>query len=143
MGIEIKERKTFLRIKGGVVVGDAISIKPMPEVAGDDEWRECDGEALQRFRSGMVVKPADDGVGFVFMPLPAEVRASMARTMRNALLEQTDRYDTASSEARLGSELFQKWMDYRQALRDLPTAQGFPEAFKWPAPPGAVVAEEA
>jgi hypothetical protein len=56
------------------------------------------------------------------------------RTKRNTLLEQTDRYvipdwPHPTPEAR------QAWLDYRQALRDLPTATEDPANPVWPPVP--------
>lgn len=56
------------------------------------------------------------------------------RTKRNALLDQTDKYIVAdyphpTPEAR------QAWLDYRQALRDLPSTTEDPANPVWPVPP--------
>jgi hypothetical protein len=56
------------------------------------------------------------------------------RTKRNTLLEQTDKYIVAdyphpTPEAR------QAWLDYRQALRDLPSTTEDPMNPVWPVPP--------
>ena len=56
------------------------------------------------------------------------------RTNRNALLDQTDKYIVAdyphpTPEAR------QAWLDYRQALRDLPANTEDPKNPVWPVPP--------
>ena len=58
------------------------------------------------------------------------------RTKRNTLLEQTDRYafpdwPHPTPEAR------QAWLDYRQALRDLPTTTEDPANPVWPTVPTA------
>jgi len=59
---------------------------------------------------------------------------SFIRQERNTLLDQTDKYTTidyphASDEAK------QRWLDYRQALRDLPANTEDPENPVWPVPP--------
>ena len=56
------------------------------------------------------------------------------RTKRNTLLDQTDKYIVAdyphpTPEAR------QAWLDYRQALRDLPSTTEDPENPVWPVAP--------
>lgn len=59
--------------------------------------------------------------------------AQAARRARNAALQATDYLamrDYPLDEGRL-AELSR----YRQALRDLPQAPGFPEGHEWPAPP--------
>ena len=63
------------------------------------------------------------------------------RTKRNTLLDQTDKYIVAdwphpTSEAR------QAWIDYRQALRDLPANTEDPENPIWPRRPDEVVDTE-
>jgi len=56
------------------------------------------------------------------------------RTKRNTLLEQTDRYATLDyPHSNLAVQ--QTWFDYRQALRDLPTATEDPANPVWPTPP--------
>ena len=56
------------------------------------------------------------------------------RTKRNTLLEQTDRYATLDyPHSNLAVQ--QTWFDYRQALRDLPTATEDPVNPVWPVQP--------
>ena len=56
------------------------------------------------------------------------------RTKRNTLLEQTDRYATLDyPHSNLAVQ--QTWFDYRQALRDLPTATEDPANPVWPTAP--------
>ena len=56
------------------------------------------------------------------------------RTKRNTLLEETDRYATLDfPHSNLAVQ--QTWFDYRQALRDLPTATEDPANPVWPTPP--------
>ena len=54
------------------------------------------------------------------------VKADEVRTQRNKLLVDTDwrfRSDMTPS---------QDWIDYCQALRDIPLQEGFPENVTWP-----------
>ena len=56
------------------------------------------------------------------------------RAERNTLLEQTDRYATLDyPHSNLAVQ--QTWFDYRQALRDLPTATEDPANPVWPVQP--------
>lgn len=57
------------------------------------------------------------------------------RSIRNALLSESDWTDNLSSKNRLGDTLYQKWQDYRQALRDLPQQESFPFSIVWPIKP--------
>jgi hypothetical protein len=67
-------------------------------------------------------------------PTTAEL-AAQARERRNRLLIESDWTDTFSASTRLGPTVFQAWMDYRQALRDVPSQPGFPSQIDWPAAP--------
>lgn len=61
--------------------------------------------------------------------------AAQARERRDRLLIESDWTDTVSAQSRLGPTVFQAWMDYRQALRDVPSQSGFPAQIDWPAAP--------
>lgn len=54
---------------------------------------------------------------------------------RNKSLFETDWTDTVSAQTRLGDTLYNQWQDYRQALRDIPQQEGFPENIIWPSKP--------
>ena len=56
------------------------------------------------------------------------------RTKRNTLLEQTDKYIVADYPHPT-PEKKQEWLDYRQALRDLPSNTEDPANPVWPVPP--------
>lgn len=51
------------------------------------------------------------------------------------LLNESDWTDTISAKSRLGDDLFNKWQEYRQALRDITLQEGFPENIIWPTKP--------
>jgi uncharacterized protein YbjT (DUF2867 family) len=59
-----------------------------------------------------------------------DIQADEARTQRDALLSQSDW--TQVPDAPVDQ---QAWADYRQALRDLPEQEGFPQEVVWPNPP--------
>ncbi len=72
--------------------------------------------------------------------------AEFARKIRNKLLDKTDKQmsldrlglDTASVTKFIASltKIFNGgWVQYRQALRDLPAQEGFPFDIKFPEPP--------
>lgn len=54
---------------------------------------------------------------------------------RNQLLQESDWTELPSARERLGEEMYQKWMDYRQALRDV-TKQPDPLNIVWAVKPG-------
>ena len=56
------------------------------------------------------------------------------REERNLVLEQTDRYATIDYP-HVTEEAKQAWLDYRQALRDLPANTEDPAAPVWPIAP--------
>lgn len=65
------------------------------------------------------------------VPIPTDVLAIIARRKRDELLVKTDWTqfkdiaDTVSSA----------WAPYRQALRDIPAQEGFPQSVTWPVAP--------
>jgi len=56
------------------------------------------------------------------------------RKKRNLVLEQTDRY-AIPDYPHATEEVKQAWLDYRQALRDLPSNTTDPSNPVWPVPP--------
>ena len=70
----------------------------------------------------------------------AEQALSSLRSKRNQLLAETDWVTLKAiddSNDGLGIQLPQVWMDYRQALRDLPANTVDPANPVWPVKPGA------
>lgn len=57
------------------------------------------------------------------------------RLERAALLRESDWVSLRALES--GAEMPQEWIDYRQALRDLPEQPGFPLAVSFPISPGS------
>lgn len=62
------------------------------------------------------------------------------RTKRNTLLEQTDKY-ALPDWPHSTPEVRQAWLDYRQALRELPSTTEDPENPVWPVRPDEVTEE--
>ena len=56
------------------------------------------------------------------------------RTKRNTVLDQTDKY-IVTDYPHPTPEKKQEWLDYRQALRDLPSVTEDPANPVWPTPP--------
>jgi hypothetical protein len=69
-----------------------------------------------------------------FEPAPAQLSqgalARNARAQRNTLLQQSDWTQVADAPVDQTA-----WATYRQALRDVTTQEGFPEAVVWPVAP--------
>jgi hypothetical protein len=55
------------------------------------------------------------------------------RNERNIRLQQSDWVVVKAQEE--GTEIPQEWRDYRQALRDITTADGWPLSHQWPEKP--------
>jgi hypothetical protein len=63
-----------------------------------------------------------------FQADPVAASAKKVRADRDALLE-------ASDHMALADRITDEWRDYRQDLRDLPAAEGFPNTITWPTKP--------
>ena len=59
--------------------------------------------------------------------------AEAVRRSRDTLIAETDWTQLADSQ--LSDSVKADWVTYRQALRDLPTASGFPHTMTWPKEP--------
>jgi hypothetical protein len=66
--------------------------------------------------------------------LENDIFLTRLRRKRNGLLDKTDRYATIDYPHPT-EEAKQAWLDYRQALRDLPANTTDPENPVWPTPP--------
>ncbi len=62
-----------------------------------------------------------------------DTKAASVRATRNQKLTDTDWTQMADSP--LASDKKTEWATYRQSLRDLPTAGGFPHTMTWPEEP--------
>jgi len=62
-----------------------------------------------------------------------QAKSEKARSQRDNLLSSSDWIVTKSLET--GVAVPQEWLDYRQALRDLPQQTGFPDSITWPTAP--------
>lgn len=57
------------------------------------------------------------------------------RIMRNSLLTDTDWVELPTASSRLTAEQLTAYLNYRQALRDIPLQDGFPLNVIWPTLP--------
>jgi hypothetical protein len=75
-------------------------------------------------------------------PPPDDLVAAQARAQRNAALDKSDWIIARQEEAILtgtaqdNAEHFNAYVKYRQALRDVPQQEGFPQKIDWPVDPG-------
>lgn len=65
--------------------------------------------------------------------VPPALLAAQARLHRSYLLSSCDW--TQLGDRALTAAKLAEWRAYRQALRDVPSQPGFPDAVTWPAPP--------
>lgn len=66
-------------------------------------------------------------------PDPSETLATEVRSKRDTLLQESDW--TQMIDSPLSEDEKKAWQTYRQALRDIPQQEGFPEQVEWPTPP--------
>ena len=79
-------------------------------------------------------KPPKEAFEAKLQELMAAQPLKELRTKRNTVLEQSDRYAiTDYPHANLAKQ--QEWLDYRQALRDLPSVTEDPANPVWPTAP--------
>ena len=100
------------------------------EIKITDELNLTVYESFRVFRGELDIKPSEE----VFNEELRKLYVNKLRSKRNMFLDQSDKYIVAdyphpSPEAR------QAWLDYRQALRDLPANTEDPANPVWPTPP--------
>ena len=62
-----------------------------------------------------------------------ERASESARNQRDRLLAESDWVTIRATDT--GDPVPTEWLDYRQALRDIPEQTGFPEEIEWPQEP--------
>ena len=102
------------------------------EIKITDELNLTVYESFRVFRGELDIKPSEE----VFNEELRKLYVNKLRSKRNMFLDQSDKYIVAdyphpSPEAR------QAWLDYRQALRDLPSVTEDPKNPVWPVQPTA------
>ena len=104
--------------------------KPLADT-GDYEtasaWANANGAMIE-----------DKGSYYEVVTVPeatAEQKAATIRAERDTLLKETDLIIIRCAEA--GESVPDEWKTYRQALRDIPGQEGFPENVMWPDKPEA------
>tara|TARA_R110001599_G_scaffold93002_1_gene243075 strand:- start:420 stop:785 length:366 start_codon:yes stop_codon:yes gene_type:complete len=102
-----------------------------PEVPGGIAWLHT-WESI-KFPEGYE-KPPKEEFDAKLQELMAAQPLKELRTKRNKVISSTD-YLFTSDFPHATPEKKQEWLDYRQALRDLPTATEDPANPVWPVPP--------
>ena len=103
---------------------------------------EVDGQWFTKFIAGPIFTDTTDGDGNVTTAADNEAAykagidaqaATSVRSERDRLIAETDWTQLADSQ--LSDSVKTSWVTYRQSLRDLPTASGFPHTMTWPTKP--------
>ena len=84
---------------------------------------------IQKPKPGLVKLAPNEVAELPVPPAPVNPKAARLRHKRNHLLAKSDWTQMPDVDAGPG------WLDYRQALRDVPQQEGFPESVVWPEPP--------
>ena len=74
-------------------------------------------------------RPSDSEIEAEWAIVENEIQSERARKKRDRLLSDSDW--RALSDVNMSQE----WIDYRQALRDVPQQSGFPDNIEWPVEP--------
>ena len=123
------EPKKYVIVENGVVTNIVLAT---PEYAVEQGWIEYPEDTLDIPAIGMLYQ---DGK-FLKPPRDIDLEWNFLRKERNQLLLETDALvSTPDRWALLTPEKQQEWLDYRQALRDLPTTAEDPAEVIWPAKP--------
>lgn len=108
--------------------------EPNPQYEEEPEWDQWTQDLIP----GEVTSPTQETIPWTIYNLtPEEVQARLedaaetARNERNWYLLHTDHIFCSDVEI----ENKQEWLEYRQALRDLPEQVNFPKEINWPEPP--------
>lgn len=122
----------YAKVESGIVT-NVTKLDPNNISTGFQDWIAC-GNAGPGWQydgatfSEPVPSPPDDAL------VSAEVRKK-----RDALLAASDWVVTKAVEQNavdgLGIQVPMVWIDYRQALRDIPQQAGFPHSVTWPQEP--------
>ena len=79
-------------------------------------------------------KPPKEDLERRYQELVDGIPMQKLRETRNGLLDQSDKY-SSNDYPHKTDQIKQAWLDYRQALRDLPSVTEDPENPNWPTPP--------
>ena len=129
---------------------DPVLVAPKPEVTGytqavrDGATQDANGNWVQAWSVvDMFADTTEDGVTTTKAEHEAAYQADLdakaaasVRTQRDKLLAESDWVTVKAVDQNaadnLGIQVPQVWLDYRQALRDITTQDGFPHNVIWP-----------
>jgi len=125
-----------------VLNGTAATVTDPYGVSTRDGVEEISGQWFTKFIAGPVFTDTTDDEGAVTTAAANEAAykaridaeaATSVRAERAKLIAESDWTQLADSQ--LSDSVKATWVTYRQALRDLPTASGFPHTMTWPTKP--------
>ena len=125
-----------------VLNGAAATVTAPYGVSTRSGVEEISGQWFTKFIAGPVFTDTTDSEGNVTTAADNEAAyrtridteaAASVRAERDKLIAESDW--TQLSDSQLSDSVKATWVTYRQALRDLPTATGFPHTITWPTKP--------
>ncbi len=125
-----------------VLNGAAATVTAPYGVSTRDGVEEIDGQWFTKFIAGPVFTDTTDDDGNVTTAADNEIAykaridseaAASVRAERDRLIAETDWVIVMAKET--GTNISAAMKTYRQALRDLPLADGFPHTMTWPTKP--------
>ena len=125
-----------------VLNGPAATVTAPYGVSTRDGVEETDGKWFTKFIAGPVFTDTTDSEGAVTTAADNEAAykaridseaATSVRAERDSLIAETDWVIVMAKET--GTNIPAAMKTYRQALRDLPSAEGFPHTMTWPTKP--------
>ena len=127
-----------------VLNGAAATVAAPYGVSTRDGVEEVDGKWFTKFIAGPVFTDTTDEEGNVTTAADNEAayKATVDANAGTSVRAERDKKLTASdwtqmADSPLASYKKTEWATYRQGLRDLPTASGFPHTMTWPEEPGS------
>lgn len=113
-----------------------------PDIHGDnipddavEVGREYHAELMTAQANGKLIAANDNGEPVAIDPPPptADELAVQYRSERDRLLAESDWVVIKAAE--VGEAVPEDWRAYRQALRNVPAQDGFPQSIVWPSQP--------
>ena len=127
-----------------VLNGAAATVTAPYGVSTRDSVEEINGQWFTRFVAGPVFTDTTDDEGNVTTAADNEAayRARIDAEAGTSVRAERDQKLTVSdwtqmADSPLSDSDKTAWATYRQSLRDLPTASGFPHTMTWPEEPGS------
>jgi len=102
---------------------------------------EEDYETLKWLEINKTPKPSLEELEQKWQEILLEKPMKLLRQERDKRLAETDKYTSIPDWPHPTEEAKQAWLDYRQALRDLPSNTTNPDKPKWPFKPGFPIIE--